>query len=44
VLRATRRAKASGKPSADVNGNTVMALAPPSPAAKVAIVTRSMFT
>ena len=44
VLRAARRANASGKPSASVCGSTVMLLAPPRPAEKVAIVARSMFT
>ena len=44
VLRATRRANASGKPSASVCGSTVMALAPPRPAENVAMVARSMFT
>jgi hypothetical protein len=44
VLRATRRANASGNPSASVWGSTVIASAPASPAAKLAIVARSMFT
>ena len=44
VLRATRRAKASGSPSASVCGSTVTALAPARPAANVAMVARSMFT
>lgn len=44
VLRAMRRAKASGSPSAWSKGSTVTASAPPTPAASVAIVARSMFT
>ncbi|CAM5741390.1 hypothetical protein SHIRM173S_08748 [Streptomyces hirsutus] len=39
-----RRAKASGRPSASSNGSTVTASAPPTPAARVATVVRSMFT
>ena len=44
VLRAMRRAKPSGRPSAAVNGSTVIASAPPRPAANTAMVARSMFT
>ena len=44
VLRAMRRAKRSGRPSAVVNGSTVMASAPPMPAENAAMVVRSMFT
>ena len=44
VLRAARRANGSGNPKASVCGNTVIVLAPPRPAEKVAIVARSMFT
>ncbi len=43
-LRAIRRANESGKPSAAVKGKTPIASAPPKPAAKAAIVVRSMFT
>ncbi len=44
VLRAIRRAKSSGSPSAVSNGSTVIASAPPTAAAKQPIVVRSMFT
>ena len=44
VLRAIRRANRSGRPSAMVNGSTVMASAPPRPAATTAMVARNMFT
>ena len=44
VLRAMRRAKRSGNPSAAVNGKTVIASAPPSAAANAAIVARRIFT
>ena len=44
VLRAIRRANASGAPSAASNGSTVTASAPPTPAANAATVVRSMFT
>lgn len=44
VLRAIRRANASGRPSASSNGSTVTLSAPPTPAASVATVVRSMFT
>ena len=44
VLRAMRRAKRSGRPSGAVCGSTVMLSAPPTPAAKTAMVARSMFT
>ena len=44
VLRATRRANASGRPSAAVCGSTVTLSAPATPAAVTAIVVRSMFT
>ncbi len=44
MLRATRRANSSGRPMAASNGCTVTESAPPSPAASVAIVVRSMFT
>ena len=44
MLRAMRRAKRSGSPSAAVNGSTSTASAPPTPAEKVAMVVRSMFT
>lgn len=44
VLRAIRRAKASGRPRAVSKGSTVTASAPPTPAARVATVVRSMFT
>jgi len=44
VLRAIRRAKASGRPSALSKGCTVTASAPPTPAARQATVPRSMFT
>ena len=43
-MRATRRAKRSGNPSAAVNGSTSTASAPPTPAENVAMVVRSMFT
>ncbi len=39
-----RRANRSGSPSAAVNGNTVIASAPPRAAAKTAMVARRMFT
>ena len=44
MLRAMRRANASGKPSAAVNGSTVIASAPPRAAANTAMVARRMFT
>ena len=44
MLRATRRAKRSGKPSASVKGRAVTLSAPPTPAAVTAMVVRSMFT
>ena len=44
VLRAIRREKASGRPSAASNGCTVTTSAPPTPAAKQATVVRSRFT
>ncbi len=44
VLRAIRRANASGSPSRASNGSTVTASAPPTPAAKAATQVRSMFT
>lgn len=44
VLRAMRRAKASGRPRRASKGWTVTASAPPVPAAKQASVVRSMFT
>jgi len=44
VLRAIRRAKSSGSPIAASKGSTVIASAPPTAAAKHAIVVRSMFT
>ena len=44
VLRAIRRARSSGSPSAASNGSTVIASAPPTAAAKQATVVRSMFT
>ncbi len=44
VLRAMRRANASGRPRAWSKGSTVTASAPPTPAASVAMVVRSMFT
>ena len=44
VLRAIRRANASGRPSRASNGSTVTASAPPTPAAKAATQVRSMFT
>ena len=44
MLRAIRRANASGRPSASSNGSTVTASAPPTPAASLATVVRSMFT
>ncbi len=44
VLRAMRRAKASGLPSAQLNGSTVMASAPPKAAPAQAMVVRRMFT
>ena len=44
MLRAMRRAKRSGRPIAAVNGSTVTASAPPSPAANTATVERRMFT
>ena len=40
MLRAMRRAKASGRPSAVVKGSTVMESAPPIPAENVATVVR----
>ena len=43
-LRASRRAKRSGRPSAAVKGRAVIAFAPPIPAENVAIVVRSKFT
>ena len=42
VLRAIRRAKASARPWATVCGSTETELAPPTPAAKAAIVLRRM--
>ncbi len=44
VLRAMRRANASGLPSAQVKGSTVIASAPPNAAPAQATVVRSMFT
>ena len=44
AFRATRRAKRSGRPSAEVNGSTFTASAPPMPAENAAMVVRSMFT
>ena len=44
VLRALRRASASGSPSALSKGSTVTERAPPTPAAKAATVVRSMLT
>lgn len=44
MLRAMRRAKASGRPSAWSKGSTVTESAPPTPAPSVATVVRSMFT
>ncbi len=44
VLRATRRAKASGSPHAALCGRTAILSAPPRPAAVTAIVMRNMFT
>lgn len=44
VLRAIRRANASGSPSTSSKGSTVTLSAPPTPAARVATVVRSMFT
>ncbi len=44
VLRAMRRANPSGRPSAWSKGSTVTESAPPAPAARVAMVVRSMFT
>ena len=44
VLRAMRRANASGRPSRASNGSTVTASAPPTPAANAATQVRSMFT
>lgn len=44
VLRAMRRANASGSPSVWSKGSTVTESAPPVPAASVAMVARSMFT
>ncbi len=44
VLRAMRRAKASGRPRRTSKGCTVTAPAPPMPAPKQASVVRSMFT
>jgi hypothetical protein len=44
VLRAIRREKASGRPSAASKGCTVTTSAPPTPAAKQATVVRSMLT
>ena len=44
MLRAIRRARSSGSPSAASNGSTVIASAPPTAAAKQATVVRSMFT
>ena len=44
VLRAIRRANASGIPRRESNGSTVTASAPPTPAAKAATQVRSMFT
>ena len=42
LLRATRRAKASGRPSAAVNGSTLSASAPPAAAASAAAPVRSI--
>ncbi len=44
VLRAIRRPNASGTPRVESNGSTVTASAPPTPAAKLPTVVRSMFT
>ncbi len=44
VFRAMRRANASDTPSAESNGSTVTASAPPTPADSPATVVRSMFT
>ena len=44
MLRAIRRAKESGRPSAASKGCTVTESAPPTPAAKQATVVRSMLT
>lgn len=44
MLRAIRRAKASGRPSSWSKGSTVTESAPPTPAAMQATVVRSMFT
>ncbi len=44
VLRAIRRANASGRPSAVSNGSTLTESAPLTPAARQATVVRSMFT
>ena len=44
MLRAIRRLKSSGRPKAVSNGSVVMMSAPPTAAAKVAIVVRNRFT
>lgn len=44
MLRAIRRANASGRPSSWSKGSTVTASAPATPAAMQATVVRSMFT
>jgi len=44
VLRAIRRLKSSGRPTAVSNGSVVIASAPPTAAENVAIVPRSRFT
>ena len=43
MLRAMRRAKSSGTPSAALNGSTVTASAPPTAAPSAAMVPRTMF-
>ncbi len=43
MLRAMRRAKASGTPNATLNGSTVTASAPPTAALSAAMVPRTMF-
>ncbi len=44
MLRASRRASASGRPSASVNGNTLTLSAPPSPAENAATAPRMTLT
>src|SRR6202044_3433318 len=44
VLRATRRAKGSGRPGGAVGGSPGLASAPPNPAAATAMVVRNVFT